>query len=147
MVHFLALVVLHVAGTFSSRTLYDEKSCRRTSYCRAGGNAQWQLCCPHEAHDPLAMGKLLVDIRCFRPRSNSVGNCVRDRAAVWQCVYGSIDLGPAKVVLFGILWGVGATLFGLGISRVGLALGFALILGITLRLIRSCRWQYSTQIN
>jgi len=37
----------------------------------------------------------------------------------------------AKVVLFGLLWGVGATLFGLGISRVGLALGFALILGIT----------------
>src|SRR5207237_10795512 len=36
-----------------------------------------------------------------------------------------------KVVLFGLLWGAGATLFGLGISRVGMALGFALILGIT----------------
>jgi L-rhamnose-H+ transport protein len=36
-----------------------------------------------------------------------------------------------KVLLFGILWGVGATLFGLGIGRIGLALGFALILGIT----------------
>jgi L-rhamnose-H+ transport protein len=36
-----------------------------------------------------------------------------------------------KVSLFGLLWGVGATLFGLGISRVGMALGFALILGIT----------------
>ncbi len=36
-----------------------------------------------------------------------------------------------KVVLFGLLWGVGATLFGLAISRVGMALGFALILGIT----------------
>ncbi len=36
-----------------------------------------------------------------------------------------------KVILFGLLWGVGATLFGLGISRVGIALGFALILGIT----------------
>src|SRR3984893_9707457 len=36
-----------------------------------------------------------------------------------------------KVVLFGLLWGVGATLFGLGISRVGMALGFAVILGIT----------------
>ena len=36
-----------------------------------------------------------------------------------------------KVLLFGVLWGVGATLFGLGINRVGLALGFALILGIT----------------
>ncbi|MGC2198210.1 MAG: L-rhamnose/proton symporter RhaT, partial [Terriglobales bacterium] len=36
-----------------------------------------------------------------------------------------------KVLLFGLLWGVGATLFGIGISRVGMALGFALILGIT----------------
>lgn len=36
-----------------------------------------------------------------------------------------------RVFSFGLLWGVGATLFGLGISRVGLALGFALILGIT----------------
>ncbi|MGA8622251.1 MAG: L-rhamnose/proton symporter RhaT [Candidatus Sulfotelmatobacter sp.] len=36
-----------------------------------------------------------------------------------------------KVLLFGVLWGVGATLFGLAISRVGMALGFALILGIT----------------
>jgi L-rhamnose-H+ transport protein len=36
-----------------------------------------------------------------------------------------------KVVLFGLLWGAGSTLFGLGISQVGMALGFALILGIT----------------
>jgi L-rhamnose-H+ transport protein len=36
-----------------------------------------------------------------------------------------------KVILFGIAWGVGSTLFGLGISRVGMALGFAIILGIT----------------
>lgn len=36
-----------------------------------------------------------------------------------------------KVVSFGLLWGAGAMLFGLGIARVGLALGFALILGIT----------------
>jgi L-rhamnose-H+ transport protein len=36
-----------------------------------------------------------------------------------------------KVILFGLMWGIGATLFGLGISRVGLALGFAVILGIT----------------
>jgi len=36
-----------------------------------------------------------------------------------------------QVLLFGTLWGVGSTLFGLAISRVGMALGFALILGIT----------------
>jgi L-rhamnose-H+ transport protein len=37
----------------------------------------------------------------------------------------------AKVFIFGVLWGVGAMLLGLGISRVGLALGFSIILGIT----------------
>jgi L-rhamnose-H+ transport protein len=37
----------------------------------------------------------------------------------------------AKVTLFGFAWGIGAVLFGLGIDRLGLALGFAVILGIT----------------
>jgi L-rhamnose-H+ transport protein len=37
----------------------------------------------------------------------------------------------AKVALFGFAWGIGAVLFGQGIARVGLALGFAVILGIT----------------
>lgn len=37
----------------------------------------------------------------------------------------------AEVVLFGFGWGVGSTLFGLGISRVGMALSFAIVLGIT----------------
>jgi len=34
-------------------------------------------------------------------------------------------------VLFGLGWGIGSTLFGLGISRLGIALGFAIILGLT----------------
>ena len=47
-------------------------------------------------------------------------------------VFCGTSLGTVvRVVLFGIAWGTGATLFGLGISRVGMALGFALILGIT----------------
>ena len=37
----------------------------------------------------------------------------------------------AEVALFGLGWGVGSTLFGLGISRVGMALSFAIVLGIT----------------
>jgi L-rhamnose-H+ transport protein len=37
----------------------------------------------------------------------------------------------ALVAAFGFGWGLGSTLFGLGISRVGMALGFAIILGIT----------------
>ncbi len=36
-----------------------------------------------------------------------------------------------KVALFGLGWGVGSTLFGVGIERVGMALGFAIILGVT----------------
>src|ERR1700687_6260624 len=47
-------------------------------------------------------------------------------------VYSGVSTSAlVKVVSFGLLWGAGATLFGLGIARVGLALGFALILGIT----------------
>jgi L-rhamnose-H+ transport protein len=37
----------------------------------------------------------------------------------------------ALVALFGFGWGLGSTLFGLGIARLGIALGFAIILGIT----------------
>lgn len=37
----------------------------------------------------------------------------------------------AEVVIFGFCWGVGSTLFGLGIARVGMALTFAIVLGIT----------------
>ena len=36
-----------------------------------------------------------------------------------------------KVALFGFAWGIGGIMFGQGIARVGLALGFAVILGIT----------------
>jgi L-rhamnose-H+ transport protein len=44
---------------------------------------------------------------------------------------GSPSTTIAEVVLFGFGWGVGSTLFGLGISRVGMALTFAIVLGIT----------------
>jgi L-rhamnose-H+ transport protein len=36
-----------------------------------------------------------------------------------------------KIALFGFAWGIGGLLFGQGIARVGLALGFAVILGVT----------------
>lgn len=36
-----------------------------------------------------------------------------------------------KVMVFGLGWGVGSTLFGLGIRQVGMALGFTVILGTT----------------
>lgn len=36
-----------------------------------------------------------------------------------------------EIAVFGFGWGVGSTLFGLGLKRVGMALSFAIILGIT----------------
>lgn len=36
----------------------------------------------------------------------------------------------AWVVLFGVGWGIGAVTFGLGVDAIGLALGFAVILGV-----------------
>jgi L-rhamnose-H+ transport protein len=37
----------------------------------------------------------------------------------------------ALTMIFGFGWGVGSVLFGLGVSRLGMALGFAIILGLT----------------
>jgi L-rhamnose-H+ transport protein len=37
----------------------------------------------------------------------------------------------ALTAVFGFGWGIGSILFGLGISRLGIALGFAIILGLT----------------
>ncbi len=36
----------------------------------------------------------------------------------------------AKVLLFGLGWGIGNILFGLGVTQLGLALGYGIILGI-----------------
>lgn len=47
-------------------------------------------------------------------------------------IYGSIPASTiALVALFGLGWGAGSVLFGQAISRIGMALGFAIILGIT----------------
>jgi L-rhamnose-H+ transport protein len=53
---------------------------------------------------------------------------VPDLGGVLQQASGAV---LAKVALFGFAWGIGGLLFGQGIARVGLALGFAVILGIT----------------
>jgi len=46
-------------------------------------------------------------------------------------VYGAAGIQPlAATTLYGMVWGASAVLFGLGIARVGLALGFGIILGI-----------------
>jgi L-rhamnose-H+ transport protein len=45
-------------------------------------------------------------------------------------VYRTAGLHPlVSTAIYGMIWGAGAVLFGLGIARVGLALGFAIILG------------------
>lgn len=47
-------------------------------------------------------------------------------------VYSAAPAGTvALVALLGLLWGVASVLFGLGVSRVGLAIGFGLIIGIS----------------
>jgi L-rhamnose-H+ transport protein len=47
-------------------------------------------------------------------------------------IYGSTPASTiALVALFGLGWGAGSVLFGQAISRIGMALGFAIILGIT----------------
>jgi L-rhamnose-H+ transport protein len=43
---------------------------------------------------------------------------------------GASALSIWRVLLFGLGWGVGSVLFGLGIARMGLALGYGLILGL-----------------
>jgi L-rhamnose-H+ transport protein len=46
-------------------------------------------------------------------------------------VYGSSPLGDLAVLaLFGMGWGVGAVLFGLGMDRLGMALGYPIIMGL-----------------
>jgi L-rhamnose-H+ transport protein len=47
-------------------------------------------------------------------------------------VYAGVSAGSlGMVVAFGTLWGIGALTFGLGVEALGLALGFAVILGAT----------------
>ena len=47
-------------------------------------------------------------------------------------VYSSTSLSLLlQVAIYGAGWGIGSTLFGLGISRIGMALGFSIILGMT----------------
>ena len=46
-------------------------------------------------------------------------------------VYARVSIGSlASVAIYGIGWGFGALTFGLGVEALGLALGFAIILGV-----------------
>jgi len=45
-------------------------------------------------------------------------------------VYTTAGPGPlVRTALYGMVWGAGAVLFGLGVTRIGIALGFGIILG------------------
>lgn len=50
---------------------------------------------------------------------------------LWQILGETSGRSWAMIIFYGIGWGIGALTFGLGIDAVGLALGFAIILGIT----------------
>src|SRR6266567_1170263 len=60
----------------------------------------------------------------------------------WALAFATVpNLGPLieqsswgtliKIIGFGFGWGVGSVFFGLGVSRIGMALGYAIVLGIT----------------
>lgn len=49
---------------------------------------------------------------------------------LWETYAGSNWLPLLKALGFGIGWGIGAVTFGLGVDAIGLALGFAVILGV-----------------
>jgi len=49
----------------------------------------------------------------------------------WQVYTSAPASAVALVITFGTLWGVAGVLFGLGVDRVGLAIGFGVILGIS----------------
>ena len=57
-----------------------------------------------------------------------VGMVVPEAGAVYANA-GAAVIG--RTALFGMGWGVGSVLFGLGIARVGMALGFAIIISLT----------------
>src|SRR5215467_12482885 len=47
-------------------------------------------------------------------------------------VYGGASAESlGATVLFGLGWGIGSVLFGIGVSRLGMSLGFSIILGLT----------------
>ena len=77
------------------------------------------------------MGKQLVGLRTVRPDCVSLDYQLCHRAECYQRLCRGLDVYAGEGACVWVAWGVGATLFGLGISRVGMALGFALILGIT----------------
>lgn len=49
----------------------------------------------------------------------------------WEILHQASGMTLAEIALFGFGWGVGAVLFGLGINRVGLALTFAIVPGMS----------------
>jgi len=49
----------------------------------------------------------------------------------WEVYSGAPPRSVLLIVVFGLVWGISAILFGLGVSRVGLAIGFGVIIGIS----------------
>jgi len=54
---------------------------------------------------------------------------VKDVLAIWSAVDIAVLI---KTYIFGILWGVGAITFGIGVSAIGLSIGFSIIMGLAI---------------
>ena len=50
---------------------------------------------------------------------------------LWEIYRGTDRQDIAQLLIFGTGWGIGAVTFGLGVEAIGLALGFAIILGMS----------------
>jgi L-rhamnose-H+ transport protein len=49
---------------------------------------------------------------------------------LFEIYAGSTPAALVSVAIFGMIWGVGALMFGLGVDALGMAVGFAIILGV-----------------
>lgn len=54
---------------------------------------------------------------------------VRDVFAIWHAAGTTV---VAKTIVYGALWGLGCITFGIGISAIGLSLGFSIIMGLAI---------------
>ena len=100
----------------------------------AAGFLQGSFMLPNDAHAPLAVGTQLGDVL---PAWDDAVQLALAACTVPDLfsVYRATPAGDlVRAWLFGVLWGAGAILFGLGMDRLGMAVGYPIIMGLILSL-------------